>query len=220
MKLIASGVANCAASVRSPSFSRCSSSHTTTMRPARISSSASSIVANGVAFATGCPWWSSWTGSYAGLQQSLDMLGQHVHLQVDPIPDGRAPPGWCARASPGISETSNPSSLQRADGQADAVHRDRALLAPDSASRRGSVVDPRARARRPPRAPRSPCRCHRRGPARRARRDGPSARSAQLEVDLRPGLQRRPARSGAASRPSPPPRTLRRERRSRSGTRR
>ena len=47
MKLIASGVANCAASVRSPSFSRSSSSQTTTMRPARISSSASSIVANG-----------------------------------------------------------------------------------------------------------------------------------------------------------------------------
>ena len=33
MKLIASGVANWAASVRSPSFSRSSSSHTTTMRP-------------------------------------------------------------------------------------------------------------------------------------------------------------------------------------------
>ena len=48
MKLIASGVTNCAASIRSPSFSRFSSSHTTTIRPARISSSASSIVANGV----------------------------------------------------------------------------------------------------------------------------------------------------------------------------
>ena len=47
MKLIASGVANCAARVRSPSFSRFSSSQTTTMRPRRISSIASSIVANG-----------------------------------------------------------------------------------------------------------------------------------------------------------------------------
>ena len=33
MKLIASGVANCAAIVRSPSFSRSSSSQTTTIRP-------------------------------------------------------------------------------------------------------------------------------------------------------------------------------------------
>jgi hypothetical protein len=46
MKLIASGVANCAARVRSPSFSRFSSSHTTTIRPPRISSIASSMVAN------------------------------------------------------------------------------------------------------------------------------------------------------------------------------
>ena len=47
MKLIASGVANCAASVRSPSFSRSSASQTTTIRPARTSSIASSIVLNG-----------------------------------------------------------------------------------------------------------------------------------------------------------------------------
>ena len=43
MKLIASGVTNWAAIVRSPSFSRSSSSQTTTIRPARISSIASSI---------------------------------------------------------------------------------------------------------------------------------------------------------------------------------
>ena len=47
MKLIASGVANSAAMVRSPSFSRSSSSQTTTIRPARMSSIASSMVANG-----------------------------------------------------------------------------------------------------------------------------------------------------------------------------
>ena len=47
MKLIASGVANCAAITRSPSFSRSSPSQTTTIRPRRISSIASSIVANG-----------------------------------------------------------------------------------------------------------------------------------------------------------------------------
>jgi hypothetical protein len=48
MKLTASGVANWAAITRSPSFSRLSSSQTMTMRPARISSIASSIVENGL----------------------------------------------------------------------------------------------------------------------------------------------------------------------------
>ena len=48
MKFTASGVANCAAIVRSPSFSRSSSSQTTTILPSRMSSSASSIVANGL----------------------------------------------------------------------------------------------------------------------------------------------------------------------------
>ena len=43
MKLTASGVANWAAIVRSPSFSRFSSSQTTTIRPRRMSSIASSI---------------------------------------------------------------------------------------------------------------------------------------------------------------------------------
>jgi len=47
MKLIASGVANWAAIVRSPSFSRFSSSQTTTIRPRRISSIASSMLAKG-----------------------------------------------------------------------------------------------------------------------------------------------------------------------------
>ena len=48
MKLIASGVTNWAAIVRSPSFSRLSSSQTTTILPWRMSSMASSMVENGV----------------------------------------------------------------------------------------------------------------------------------------------------------------------------
>ncbi len=48
MKLIASGVANWAARVRSPSFSRSSASTTTTIFPARMSSIASSMVLNAV----------------------------------------------------------------------------------------------------------------------------------------------------------------------------
>ena len=47
MKLIDSGVTNCAAIVRSPSFSRSASSTTTTNLPDRMSSIASSMVAKG-----------------------------------------------------------------------------------------------------------------------------------------------------------------------------
>src|SRR5262249_745706 len=50
MKLIASGVTFSAAIVRSPSFSRSSSSTTMTMRPARMASMASSIRENGESF--------------------------------------------------------------------------------------------------------------------------------------------------------------------------
>src|SRR3954469_17327052 len=67
MKLIASGVANWAARVRSPSFSRSSASQTTTIFPARMSSSASSIVLN---------------GRSATVHQLLHVLGQHIDLQV------------------------------------------------------------------------------------------------------------------------------------------
>jgi hypothetical protein len=48
MKLTACGVANCAAIVRSPSFSRSAASTTTTIFPWRMSSTASSTVANAV----------------------------------------------------------------------------------------------------------------------------------------------------------------------------
>ena len=53
MKAIDSGVTNCAAIVRSPSFSRSASSTTTTKRPERMSSIASSIVAKGDAVSAG-----------------------------------------------------------------------------------------------------------------------------------------------------------------------
>ena len=53
MNVIASGVTNCAAIVRSPSFSRSASSTTTTKRPERMSSIASSIVAKGDAVSGG-----------------------------------------------------------------------------------------------------------------------------------------------------------------------
>src|SRR3712207_5782940 len=69
MKLMASGVTNCAAITRSPSFSRSSSSTTTTILPAAMSSSASSIVAN---------WMSACTAN-----ELLHVLGENVHFHID-----------------------------------------------------------------------------------------------------------------------------------------
>src|SRR3990170_2022397 len=74
MKFIASGVTFSAAIVRSPSFSRSSSSTTTSMRPARKSSRASGIVDG---MAGGLP------SEPAGRQQALDVLGDYVDLEVD-----------------------------------------------------------------------------------------------------------------------------------------
>src|SRR5437763_13316868 len=80
MKLIASGVANCAAITRSPSFSRSGSSTTTTKRPARTCSIASSIVAKGVV--------TLMTGRLprARREEPLDVLRQHVDLEIDRLP--------------------------------------------------------------------------------------------------------------------------------------
>src|SRR4051794_40135305 len=77
MKLIASGVVNWAAIVRSPSFSRSSASQTTTILPARMSSSASSIVLKVACSDT--------------VHQLLDVLGEHINLQVHDTPGGGLP---------------------------------------------------------------------------------------------------------------------------------
>src|SRR5580704_5560121 len=70
MKLTDSGVANCAAITRSPSFSRSSPSHTITVRPSRMSSIASSIVSNGGVMRC-APWawrsgWWAWRSRTRG----------------------------------------------------------------------------------------------------------------------------------------------------------
>ena len=125
MKLTASGVANCAAIVRSPSFSRSSSSTTTTKRPARMSSIASSTVA----------------------KRALGVgLGLHRHGRI--ANPGSSRSTYFARtstsrltSSPG-RELAKRRRLERvrdqrdleavsstaSDGQRDAVDRDRSLL--------------------------------------------------------------------------------------------
>src|ERR687896_426826 len=76
MKLIASGVTRAAAIVRSPSFSRSSSSTTIRISPRLMCEIASSTVMSGMALLSGCP-------IYGG-QHLLHVSGQHVDLEVHP----------------------------------------------------------------------------------------------------------------------------------------
>src|ERR1700733_4026621 len=130
MKLTASGVANCAAIVRSPSFSRSSSSHTTTILPWRMSSIACSLVAKPVAASgvlMGKPRYSSTRRSCACGHQSLDVLGEDVHLDVH----GRArlelaEVGAFERL--GDQRHREAALVERTDGEAHAVDGNRALL--------------------------------------------------------------------------------------------
>ena len=129
MKLIASGVANWAAIVRSPSFSRSAASTTTTNLPARMSSIASSIVANGLsrdgARASGAigPSYPAVTA----LDEALDVLREHVDLEVHLVA-GREP------GERGLGERVRDQRdreavvVERGDRQRDAVDGDRALL--------------------------------------------------------------------------------------------
>src|SRR5512140_2288201 len=78
MKLMASGVTHWAAMVRSPSFSRSSSSTTTSIFPWRNSSIASGMGLNGIGLLpAGGPL------EPARGQQPLDVLGDDVGLEVD-----------------------------------------------------------------------------------------------------------------------------------------
>src|SRR4028119_1414826 len=84
MKFMSSAVTSSAAIVRSPSFSRSSSSQTITILPALMSSSISSIGLNGISRSPlgmgnfpACP----------GLHEPLDVLSYYIGLQVDAGPD-------------------------------------------------------------------------------------------------------------------------------------
>src|SRR5215208_3037804 len=79
MKFMSSGVTSSAAMVRSPSFSRSSSSQTITIFPALISSMISSIGLNGIFDA---PLQNSWP---ARPKEPLHIFRHDVCLQVDPV---------------------------------------------------------------------------------------------------------------------------------------
>src|SRR4051795_13481479 len=124
MKLIASGVTNCAAITRSPSFSRSSSSTTTTILPAAMSSSAASMVANSMSVRLG--------------NQFLHVLGQDVDLEIDGSPLPRRAE---RRALEGLRDQRDrePVVADLRDGQRDPVDGDRALLHDVTQQRRVGV---------------------------------------------------------------------------------
>src|SRR3990172_8279921 len=96
MKLIASGVTNSAASVRSPSFSRSSSSTRITILPARMSAMASSIVESGI---PSFPFSRipvifqkiQCDAAPAAFEALEDVFSDDVGFQVDPLPCAHDP---------------------------------------------------------------------------------------------------------------------------------
>src|SRR4029450_2235667 len=80
MKLIASGVIFSAAMVRSPSFSRSSSSTTMIIRPWRNAATASSMDANGDFGRRGCA-----ISAPGQLERTGDVLADDVALEIDYI---------------------------------------------------------------------------------------------------------------------------------------
>src|SRR5688500_12379977 len=110
MNAISSGVACSAAKIRSPSFSRSSSSTTITGRPAAMSATARSMSA-----------------SMAPSQHLLDVLGDHVDLEIHGVADG------LGTEDGELEGGGDQADAERVvgdlhDGQRDAVDGDRALL--------------------------------------------------------------------------------------------
>src|SRR5262249_23099140 len=125
MKLIASGVANSAAIVRSPSFSRSGASTTTTNFPARKSSSASSMVAKAVR--SSCTVTASIVCGSRGREQLLDVLREDVHLEIHGVAGSEQAESRHLERM-GDERDRECVLLERGDRERDALHGDRALL--------------------------------------------------------------------------------------------
>ena len=158
MKLTASGVANCAAIVRSPSFSRSSSSTTTTNVPCadvldRLLDGGEERSFGASSGSSGSSYSRVPTGatdaSVLGAQtEALDVLREHVDLEVDRRRPARARRASSPASVCGISATANAVVVERRDRQRDAVDRDRALL--DAVAERAPAAPRRTGRRRPP----------------------------------------------------------------------
>src|SRR5262245_32022752 len=111
MKLMASGVTFSAAIMRSPSFSRSSSSMMMIMRPSWISAMASSIVANCIR-----------------LQQTFYVFCQDVEFQVHRIIRPGCSQVRILERVRNYCDRKNRRTRKRGHGQANAVHRNRPFL--------------------------------------------------------------------------------------------
>src|SRR5512140_2209071 len=132
MKLIASGVTNSAARVRSPSFSRSSSSTRMTILPSRMSARASSIFESGMP----APPFSRIPVIFQKIQRNAapaafealeDVFPDDVGFEVDPLPRPHGPEG---RSFEGDRDDGQFESVPAdgADRQADAVDGHRPLV--------------------------------------------------------------------------------------------
>src|SRR2546422_2015872 len=111
MKLIASGVTFSAAIMRSPSFSRSSSSTMMMMRPSWISAMASSIVANCIR-----------------LQKTFHVFCQDIEFQVHRIIRPGCPQVCILERVRNYCDRKNTRSRKRGHGQANAVNGNRPFL--------------------------------------------------------------------------------------------
>ncbi len=127
MKLIASGVTNWAAMVRSPSFSRSASSTTITNLPERKSSIAASIVENGEMVSGAFTVLTPLIVALAVARSRSTYFASTSASRLTSCP-GRRAESVVASSVCGTSATANSSEPELGNGERDAVDRDRALL--------------------------------------------------------------------------------------------
>src|SRR5690606_5612489 len=148
MKLMSAGRTSSAAMIRSPSFSRSSSSTMTTMRPARSSSSSSGMGAKGMGLRPGLGFRGSggFLGLSGGAAQALEVAGDEVDFEVHGVAGTGGGEG-------GVGDRVRDQRdfagfvLHGIDRQAHAVHADRALARDVLRQFRGHAEAPALRAR-------------------------------------------------------------------------
>src|SRR5690348_2106653 len=135
MKLMSSARTRPAAMIRSPSFSRSSSSSITTMRPARSSSRMSGMESKDMGCVSGVE-----------LTQPFEITRHHIGFQVDPVA------GLALREGRRLDRMRNQvdgkaRALDGIDREADAVHADRTLGSDVARQFRGRLDRPALRTR-------------------------------------------------------------------------
>src|ERR1700730_8054197 len=127
MKAILSGVIFSAAMMRSPSFSRSSSSTTTTNSPRCTASIALSTVSNVILSSSSLVALTSLCFAHRAVQEPLDVLGEDVTFEIHGFAGG-AGPERCHGQRVRDDRDAEAVVVRRGNGEADAVHGDRALV--------------------------------------------------------------------------------------------